>query len=289
METIYIDIYFLINFTVDLLSIYFALSFLHITSNILRIVLSSLVGALYAVFGVLFISNQAVMYPIAIIILIFIVLIAAKGVSSYRKLKFSLTFLLFQTLIGGAVYFAYSMLNSLFSDFEYKEQENNRGFLILSMIVLLSIGVLKLLISVFSGAKSEKLKRMLIEYKDNKIEFDALVDSGNFAVDPMDRTPVMLISNSLASEIFGVDKKIFDFSKCGSIEEKKKMRVIPISFGKCKKILYGYRCDSVFVIGKNEKEKIKLVVALDNNNESYAGYPALLPLSALEDIGYADN
>ena len=130
---------------------------------------------------------------------------------------------------------------------------------------------------------------MLIEYKDNKIEFDALVDSGNFAVDPMDRTPVMLISNSLASEIFGVDKKIFDFSKCGSIEEKKKMRVIPISFGKCKKILYGYRCDSVFVIGKNEKEKIKLVVALDNNNENYAGYPALLPLSALEDIGYADN
>lgn len=289
MQTIYIDVYFLINFTVDLLSIYFALNFMHISSNIQRIVVASLVGALYAVFGVIFISKQTLMYPIALIILVFIVLISAKGIKAFRRLKFGLTFVLFQTMIGGTVYFAYTALNSFLSDLEVESEDKNRGFLILSMIVLLAIGVLKLVITVFSSAKSEKNCHLIINYKENSLEFDALVDSGNFAVDPMDKTPVMLISDKLADKIFGTDKRMFDFSKCILMEEKKKMRIIPLSFGGTKKILYGYKSDSVFVVGKKENERIKVVIALDQNNESYAGYEALIPLSALEDISYAIN
>ena len=65
MKTIYIDVYFLINFSVDLLALYFAAMFMKIRATNLRLVLAALVGALYAVIGVLLIDVSYIMYPVA--------------------------------------------------------------------------------------------------------------------------------------------------------------------------------------------------------------------------------
>ena len=53
MQTLYIDVYFLVNFTVNYLSAYFAIVFAKVPSSTKRLFIASLVGALIAVVTVL--------------------------------------------------------------------------------------------------------------------------------------------------------------------------------------------------------------------------------------------
>lgn len=285
MQTLYIDVYFLINFTVDLLALYFSASFSKIPTTTPRLMIASLVGALYAIFGILLLNNSIVMLPLSILFLIIMVFIVAKGVSTYRRIKYTVSFLIFEILIGGLVYYGYLTLDRYVKDASsFQIGGENRNLLILSLLVLLSIGVLKLIVSFFGNARSERCARILILDGKKETNVDALIDSGNLATDPFDKTPIMLIRADKGKEIFGIKQSALDFPDALDYNIKKKIRVIPVRFGENQKILYGFKPDGAFVITKKGRERISVVIALDEESTGYAGCHALLPLGAIEDI-----
>ena len=53
MTTIYIDVYFLVNFVVDILAAYFSSTFLHLKTSNLRLVAIGAIGGGFAVIDVL--------------------------------------------------------------------------------------------------------------------------------------------------------------------------------------------------------------------------------------------
>ena len=53
MQTLYIDVYFLINFTVDFIALYFAVTFAKVPSGTRRLLFGALIGALCSVLYVL--------------------------------------------------------------------------------------------------------------------------------------------------------------------------------------------------------------------------------------------
>ena len=75
MTTLYIDVYFLINFCVDILALYFAASFVKIPCTNLRLVISGVIGGGYAVVGILLLDESYLMYPISAMIFISMVLV----------------------------------------------------------------------------------------------------------------------------------------------------------------------------------------------------------------------
>ena len=282
MKTIYIDVYFLINFTVDMLALYFASFFSKTPTTTLRLLLSSLVGALYAVGSVLFFEERIISVCLSVVIFILMVAIITKGIGFYRKLKYSAAFFFFQIIIGGFVYYGYCLLDRVFIESEFLPVGERRGnLLILSLIVLLSIGILKIILSVFSNIRAEKAVKLSIVYEGREIAFDAFVDSGNLAQDPFDKTPVMFILPSLAIDIFGTD--VFD-TQSDNYEMKKKIRVIPINRQGKNIIVFGIKPEYVYVKSKKRREPISLVIAIDKEGTSYDGYPALVPLSALDGV-----
>lgn len=285
MKTLYVDVYFMINFTVDALAIYFASSLSKVSTSVIRLLVSSFIGAMYAVLGILLIESSLWMYPISVLFLIVMIFISAGGVSLYRKVKFGIAFLLFEIVIGGLVYYGYCLLDRLFKvgNIEGAGAEN-RNLLILSLIVLMSIGVLKLVTSIFRNAASERSARICISYKGVKSEFDALVDSGNLARDPFDKTPVMLVNSGLARRIFGMDAAALDKPELASREQKSHVRVIPLNIGGESRIVYGYKPDVAHLILGKKREKISLIVALNKTVENYGGYSALIPLTAMEGL-----
>ncbi len=285
MQTLYVDVYFFINFTVDLLALYFASRFSKIPIGIYRLIAASFIGAIYAVLGIILINNELYMYPISLIVIIAVVFIVCKGVSIYRKFKYTFAFLLFQLIIGGVVYFGYCALDRVFKSEDYiSSGGENKKLLILSIIVLLSIGVLRMIIVMFGNTRSEKSVRLEIEYNKSKSVIDAFVDSGNLAVNPMDKTPVMLITENIGEKIFGKDLYEIENPFESKYNIRKRVSVIPVSFGENKRILYGIKPDSVKLICKNKIEKISLVIAIDKEGNGYGGYGALIPLSALDDV-----
>ena len=152
--------------------------------------------------------------------------------------------------------------------------------LILSLIILLSVGVLKLIISALGRQKSVRKVSLRIQIGDKSEELDAMVDSGNLAHDPLSDTPVMLLEKSLFVKLFG--SEVLD-GQVHSVETKRRLRVIPVCYGGVNKIFYAMRADRVTVLLEKRKEEISVLIASDGR-DGYGGYTALMPLCALEGI-----
>ena len=285
MKTLYIDVYFMINFTVDALAIYFAASLSKVLITVRRLILASLVGGVYAVFGILLLGSSLWMYPISVVIFVLIVIISAGRVSLYRKIRFAIAFLLCEIMIGGLVYYGYCLLDRFVRLDELGSLgAENRNLIILSLIILLSLGVLKLVSSIFQNSSSERVAHLCISYKGVKTEFDALVDSGNLARDPFDKTPVTLISPRLSEKIFGIDAiALYEPEKAG-VDARKRIRIIPVVLGGESSVLYGMRVDEIYLVKGKKQECVHTILAINKGVDNYGGYSALVPLTVLEGI-----
>ena len=290
MKTLYIDVYFFINFTVDILALYFSAVFYKVPTTIFRLLFAAFIGALYAVFGVLLIDSTFLMYPISVLFLIVMVLIMTRGSGIYRKIKYGISFLIFQILIGGLVYYGYSTLDRFVEVNEFiQSNDENKKLLVLSLIILMSIGVLKLIILLFGNTRCERNVKIIVDYGGRENDILAFVDSGNLAVDPFDKTPVMFVGASLANKIFGSEIDLIDNPENISYGLKKRLRIIPINSGGVNKIVYGIKPDSVRVVTEKKQESISVIIAIDKEGGSYGGYTALIPLSALDDAFYGNK
>ena len=110
METLYIDVYFLINFTVDILAIYFAVSFSSVPTTRVRLILGGVMGAVFATLAI-FVENTLIKLLLSLVFAVIIAIVSVRGASVLRRLKFFFAFLIFETLIGGAVYLVYGLLD----------------------------------------------------------------------------------------------------------------------------------------------------------------------------------
>ena len=272
MQTLYIDVYFLINFTVDLLAIYFSVRLNKISRGLRVILGSAALGALQAVIYILFFENSAIGVIFSVFYFVSLAFIIGRGLTNLRKARFIITFAVLQMLIGGSVYYMYELMNRFFDLGEEEIGVENRNLLILSLMILLTVGVLKLCVNVFTSSKTVRCARLYIEREGKRVYFDALVDSGNFAADPMDKTPVMLVNRKLFSEIFGI-------SKLPDEKFKSQIRIIPIRRGNDTKLYYGIRTKDIIYVKGRREEKLTAVIVIDNNE--FAGYRALMPLSLI--------
>lgn len=284
MSTIYIDVYFLINFTVDLLAIYYSCLLSKIRCGIPRMLFASFIGGCYSVLFILLFEFSTVMYLISLLIFIVIVFTVTKGISLYRKIKYAVSFLIFQIMIGGLVYFGYCFLSEHFTEEIINAGTgNNKKLLILAILVLFAMGIIKLAGAFFLNVKSEKMATLEVRFGDKTERLEALVDSGNLAKDPFDKSPVMMVVLKEVRRFLDIPENIEAYDRLTD-EIKKKIRIIPISDRKETRILYGIKPDSIFYVNGKKKEELKITIAIDTETHDYGGYFALLPLSALEDI-----
>ena len=286
LKTLYIDVYFLINFTVDILSLYFAFMLSKIPTTTKRLILSSAFGAGVAVFVVFLPEIPIIKFMVATASLFVIGFIAPKPIRFRRKVKFVFSFLIFEALVGGAVTFLWEIFDTYLSAFLDSSEGGavNRKMLILSLIVLISIGVFKMLISFFSNSQSEGSVDVEISFLDKKTVISAFVDSGNLAVDPMDMSPVLLIKKNAAEKI--LPKNIIELSNIDDLDKniKKRIRLIPITRGGATHVLVGVKADSIRLVKRDDYEELSLTIAIDKEGGSFGGFDALMPSAALDNV-----
>ena len=122
MKTLYVDVYFLINFVVDLLSLYFSARIMRLPISAIMLIASSVFGGVFAVICVL-LEPQGILYVLIYLLFpIIIALMCTKGFKVKRKITFGFIFiihhirLLCNTLFGFFVRFerTYASRNSPF-------------------------------------------------------------------------------------------------------------------------------------------------------------------------------
>ena len=286
MKTLYIDVYFLINFTVDILALYFAALFSKIPTNAKRLILSSLFGAIISVI-VVFLPEIAILKLVfSALGLLLIGYITPRKVYFQRRIKYIFSFIIFTALCGGAVTFTWNFFDEYLSAFVAGASGGvvNRKLLLLSFILLLTIGVFKMIVSFFLSNESEDSVELEISFLDCKTRISAFVDSGNLAVDPMDMSPVLFIKENIAETI--LPKNIINLSDIDSLDRntKKKIRLIPITRSGATHMLVGVKADSVCVISGDKKEEVRVTVAVDKEGGTFGGFSALMPSAALNNV-----
>ncbi len=285
MRVLYIDIYFLINFSVDFIALYFAALLAKVPTSRIRLILASLLGGLLASLIIVFVSDEVVKFLFSFVSLIVICNTATRKVNIRRRGKFVFSFFIFEALLGGAVSFLWSLLDRFLYPLlsEYDGGAENRNLLLLALVILLCIGVFKMIISFFSNSESEESAEIEIAFFGKKVRTEAFLDSGNLAKDPMDMRPVVLIKKSLAQDL--LPKTITELRDPDllSIEERKRIRLIPISRGGHTHVLTGVKVDYLRVINGNIKEEIPVTIAIDREGGDFGGYDVLMPSSAVAD------
>ena len=285
MEVFYIDVFFLINFTVDILALYTALGVVHIHTGMSRLVLCSVLGAISAIIDV-FISEYWVLRAInCVVSLLFLTIFIVKVASVIRRAKLLAVFLAVQMLLFSLVHICFSVLDNALSglNIEITGVENRRA-LIFSILTLISIGVIKLIIMLFSDSLSEKSVRVTITIEDVSVEADALVDSGNLVRDPMNMNPVLFIKPSLAKRL--VPECITDLTDIDLLDDdyRKRIRLIPVTRLGSTHIVTGVRADSVTVSNGKRQEEVSFTVGIDNEEGTYGGYEVLAPYAAMKNV-----
>ncbi len=282
MTTIYIDVYFLINFTVDILAAYLAVKFLRIRTSIKRLLCIGALGALSACLDVFFENRIIRSVNIALFLIAFAAVIAG-GIKLSRRIKVCGAFLASEIMIGGTVSFGYTLLDKYLGPYlsEADGGGENRNALIFSLLILLAIGVSRIFMFLFTGTGSEKSVKIRIEIEGSVLEAEALVDSGNLVRDPMNMYPVLFIKKRAASKI--LPESVLELSGVDTLSDyyRKRIRLIPVTRGGTTHVMTGIKPDKVLVLGKNEI--VGVTVAIDKEGGSFGGYDALMPSAALGD------
>ena len=106
MKTIYIDVYFMINFTVDILALFAASRMVCIRTSIRQLVFGGVIGAMLAI-AALFLESTFLNLLISSVFVFSLYRIFCKRLSIRRSVKFMISFYISSFLISGIVNFVY--------------------------------------------------------------------------------------------------------------------------------------------------------------------------------------
>ena len=281
-EEIYADVLFIINFSMDFLSLYIVGRLLHFRMKAIRVILGASLGALYGVLELLLAG--ASFWKTAITLLVLLTMCAvAFGIRSWRTYLSSaaLTFGV-SMLIGGMMTSAFLKLGTEISYIEIGGTiETVYGdlpvwkfavFAMLSALATWGIGKL------FRRKRAIRTCILRMTFDGSENELTALVDSGNLLEEPVSGTPVIFLKGSAARSL---PVYLLCAMKNGaaalSSENVGKLRVIPSRTVTGTGVLLAAVPEQISLFSNGVWENRKALVAVDFSDGDYGGFEALVP------------
>lgn len=283
MKTLYIDIFFLVNFTVDIISLHFAAMLSKIKVSNRRLLVSAMIGAASACISV-FVKMVILDVALLISTLALVSYICGKNAGRKGKLIFIISLIIFLSLVGSIVSITWSCLDDAFSDYLIENDTINRKMLFFALIALLSIGVFKMLIAVMNSGKIETTVDVEISFSGKTCFAGALIDTGNLAMDPLGMKPVLIIKKKLAEQL--VSYGIINLSNMDDLDNniKRRIRLVPLTKSGTTHIYTGFVPDDVKVLINGKKISVDVTVIIDKEGGDFGGYLALMPFSAISNV-----
>ena len=294
--TIYIDVVLIENLLINYIILYATGIVMKIKMKVVRLLLASLIGALYSIMA--YISTFGIYSNIILkfILSIIIIYVAYNPQTAKKMWKELMVFYLVSFVFGGA---AFALI------YIVKPQEilmKNGLFLgtyPLKTVLLGAVLAFVLIIVVFAIAKNKISKKDMfcdIKFKLNgkEIKTKAMIDTGNLLKEPITNTPVVVVEHTLLydcmpKEILNHLEDILggDFEKVPEeirINYISKLKLIPYSsLGKQNGMLLGIKPDFLVIQEEeNEEKKDNIILGIYNKSLTKRGeYRALLGIELL--------
>lgn len=209
MQTVYVDVLFLINFSVDYLALYLTGQLLRLPMRRVRLIAASVSGALYALWALLFCTYYALLLLTAIGAVILTCLLAYPrgGWCVLKRTVFVCTMIC--AALGCLVLLLHRILAHLFAGYDIRD--NGMKVLVFTALTAVSGVLIALgnhLISDVRGTKTVTARVLLGTYGG---ALHLLVDTGNMVRDPVSGRHVIFMTAHAADRIFGGRIERMDF------------------------------------------------------------------------------
>lgn len=295
--TIYLDIIFLENLCMNYIILYATAIITKTKPKIIRILIASIIGAIYAIVVVLNILEiySNIFFKFLISIIIVYLALETKNIKNLVKniIIFYLTSFTFGGVALALLYFVKPenilMRNGVYVG-TYPIKIAFMGGILGFIIITVAFSVIK-----------KKINRKTI-YCDIKISINerivqtkALLDTGNFLKDPISGLPVVIVESNILKRILPYEllddmQLILNGKNVINIESSNilsKFRIIPFnSLGKENGILLGIKADYVIVFTPEENKIENVIIGIyDGNLTKDGSYSSLISLELLEKTG----
>lgn len=282
-QTVYVDLLFMINFSMDFLCFFLAAKLFGIKLAIGRGVLGSAIGGAYSVASLFINVSKIVAFLIDVAVCALMCAICFGGKNKTRSLPFYiLVYLAISMMLGGAMTALFNLINRL----ELPLPEGSSDGISVWMfaaLALISAGVTLLGGALFKKRTIQKNARLHISCNGKNITLDAMTDSGNLLRDPISGAPCIIVDIESMRGV--VSQKICEAAKSGDVssvaalhgEDAKNIRLIPVTTASGEGVLIGVRVDDISIDKGQGAHHVNAIVALSDIKESADGNKALIP------------
>lgn len=294
--TIYIDVVLIENLIMNYIILFTTGLVMKIKTKHIRLILASLLGAIYSVVayaGILKAYSSIILKFILSIIIVFI----AYNPQNVKKLcKTLLLFYLTSFVFGGA---AFALIYIVKPQNIIMKNGLFLGTYPLKTVMLGAIIAFIVIITAFSVVKNKISKKALfceIEIKINEriVKTKAMIDTGNMLKEPITNTPVVVVESTLLYEC--IPKEILyslediiggDFGKVpDDIKEQyiSRLKLIPFSsLGKQNGMLLGIKAEYIKIkTEEQETKKTNVIIGIYDKSLTKRGeYQALIGIELL--------
>ena len=281
-QTVYIDLYFLVNFSMDLLCLMITAALTHRRVHRIRTILAASLGGAYAA-AVLLLGTSG-FFGILLDILAAIILCAItfheKKSTPWRTLK-CVPILFFASMtLGGVMTALYNLLNKFDLPFEVLEGDG------LSVWVFALITAVSGVATLHGGHRRRQAQRtrsvtVTVTFFQKTVTLRALVDSGNLLRDPVSGTDVIIADLERLSPV--LPPTLVEACREGRPErwlsshaEARRTRLIPASGATGDRILLAIVPDSLTVNNGKESYSAHYLIAPTPLGEHAKGFDALI-------------
>lgn len=282
-QTVYVDLLFMINFSMDFLCFFLTAKLFGIKLPRGRCVLASAMGGVYSV-AALFISAGrvwALLIDVAVCCLM-----CAISFGDKRKRRslglYILSYLAISMMLGGVMTGVFNLLNRLDLPLSSGSSDGISVWMF-AALALISAGVTLLGGALFKKRSTGSDAEVYVVYRGKSLRLSAMTDSGNLLRDPISGTPCIIADIDAMRGVLpqrlcdAAESK--DMTKVATLckEDAKGIRLIPITTAGGDSVLIGVRVDEIRVDRGRGAQSVSAMIALSDIKDSADGKKALIP------------
>ena len=282
-QTVYADLYFMINLSMDFLCFFLTAKILSIKLYVWRALAASAIGGVYAVAALFLSVGKLTALLIDIAVCAFLCLFAFAREKELRSaFMYTPVYIAVSMALGGFMTALFNLFNRL--EMPLPETDSDGMSVWLFAILALAGGMAVLLGGRFFAKRSARRNaEITVAHKGKSVCVRALCDSGNLLRDPLSNAPCVVIDRTflkgvIPDEVLVAAEKsdVTCMSKLRG-ENMARVRIIPARTATGEGMLIAFRADMVEVdSGKGKRAVDALVIASDIGNTA-DGSHALLP------------
>ena len=286
--TVYIDLFFMINFSMDFLCLYLTSRLLNIPLNILRGIGAAALGGAYAAAALFFPFSPLISFILDLFAGLLICLLAFLRRGEWKRAPtFSLIFLAVSMALGGAMTALFNLFNRLPIFDEIKKSDGDGiSVWVFALLAIVSGAVTLLGGKLFTSRISSPRCTVELKFDGKTLTVPAMVDGGNALTEPLSGRPCIVadtdtLSGILPAELIETVRK--QDLRLDTLPPALKRRVFLVSAATASGtgLFVGIRIDKVRIEKKGKFYEVDAAIVLSCLGSLQDGAKALVPSSLL--------